>query len=253
MKYGWQPDTPDFRDRVFCSGIAAAKFKLPPSADMRDLMPPVYDQGQLGSCTANAIAAAIQYERRRQGFDNDFVPSRLFIYYNERNIEGTVGSDAGAMIRDGIKAVARLGDCNELEWPYDPSVFATEPSIACYTNALKYRAVDYWRVPRDMVQMRGCLAAGYPFVFGFSVYSSFESPEVASSGMVPMPAAGEQMLGGHAVLAVGYDDAKQCFLVRNSWGTQWSAAMGGYFWLPYAFLLDENLSNDMWVIKAEAA
>lgn len=248
-RYGWTPDIPDHRDHQYLA--AATHVPLPSRYDMRPAMPPVYDQGELGSCTANAIAAAVQYARRRQGFQDDFVPSRLFIYYNERVMEGTVMSDSGAMIRDGIKSVGRHGDCPEDAWGYNTDKFAVRPDSACYANALKYRAVDYWRVPRSMSQMRGCLAAGYPFALGFSVYDSFESEAVARTGEVPMPGMHEALLGGHAVLAVGYDDAKGCFIVRNSWGVNWGA--DGYFYLPYAFLMNSDLSDDFWTVKAEAA
>lgn len=252
-RYGWTPDLPDHRDRVLAP--AGSHWRLPPSVNLiGDRMPPVYDQGQLGSCTANAIAAAIQYERRRQQVADDFMPSRLFVYYNEREMEGTVASDSGAMIRDGIKSVGKFGDCPEYQWGYDIARFAQKPADICYANALKYRALDYWRVPRDLVQMKGCLAAGFPFVFGFTVYKSFESEVVARTGVVPMPSGDDVVVGGHAVLAVGYDDNKVttpgvppgCVICRNSWG-QWGD--NGYFYLPYAFLTDPNLSDDFWTLK----
>lgn len=135
----------------------------------------------------------------------DFMPSRLFIYYNEREIQGTVDSDSGAQIRDGIKSVASQGDCPEREWPYDISKFIQKPLQKCYDDAIKHKAVRYQRVVRTLNQMKGCLASGYPFVFGFTVYESFESQEVAKSGQVSMPAPNENMVGGHAVVAVGYD------------------------------------------------
>jgi C1A family cysteine protease len=248
--YGWTPDLPDLRDRSVEGAEHLGKFQPPSYIDMRPKCPPVYDQGQLGSCTANAIAAAIQFERRRQKLLQDFVPSRLFIYYNERLEEGTVDSDSGAMIRDGIKAVAKFGDCPEAEWGYDIAKFKEQPVPVCYADALKYRAVDYWRVPRSMLQVRGCLAAGFPIVFGFSVYDSFESLAVAHTGIVPMPdPAHDSMVGGHAVLAVGYDDSRQMLIVRNSWGDAWGDA--GYFYLPYEYILNADLSDDFWTIKLE--
>jgi len=210
----------------------------------------IYDQGQLGSCTGNAIGCAIQFERLKQKRKPDFIPSRLFIYYNERDMEGTIKSDSGAQIRDGIKSVAKLGVCPEPEWPYDIKKFTARPPKKCFTHALKYKAVSYQRVIQTLNQMKGCLASGYPFVFGFSVYDSFEGDAVAKTGMVPMPAPKEKLLGGHAVLAVGYDDKQQRFLVRNSWGKSWG--LGGYFTMPYAYMTDSNLCDDLWTIRVIA-
>jgi C1A family cysteine protease len=220
---------------------------LPQSADLRGQCPPVYDQGQLGSCTANAIGAAIQFEQMKQNLPDIFMPSRLFIYYNERALENTVGSDSGAQIRDGIKTVNAQGTCPETEWPYNTADFTTKPSAQCYQDALAHRAVSYQRVVQVTAQMKGCLASGYPFVLGFTVYESFESSTVAQTGHAPMPAPSERALGGHAVLAVGYDDAGSWFIVRNSWGTGWG--MQGYFTLPYAYLLDQTLATDFWTIR----
>jgi C1A family cysteine protease len=223
------------------------KGALPVKVDLRSKCPPVMDQGQLGSCTGNAIAGAVQFDRIKQKLKPAFAPSRLFIYYNERAIEGTVASDSGAMIRNGIKSIANLGDCPESSWPYDIAKFAQKPSPAAYKEALKYKAVQYQRVVRSLSQFKGCLASGYPFVFGFSVYESFESNDVATTGVAPLPGHGEKLLGGHAVLAVGYDDAAQRLIVRNSWGKGWGQA--GYFTLPYAYLTEPNLSDDFWTVR----
>jgi C1A family cysteine protease len=244
--YGWVPDLPDARDHLYA---APPQFltSLPTRVDLRDKCPKeVYDQGQLGSCTANAIGAAFEFDLLKQGL-TDFMPSRLFIYYNERSMEGTVGSDSGAQIRDGIKTVSKQGVCPESSWDYDITKFTDQPPAECYTEALKHQVTSYQRVPRVLNQMKGCLAHGFPFVFGFSVYSSFESDEVAKTGVVPMPdVANEEFLGGHAVLAVGYDDAAQRFVVRNSWSDKWGD--GGYFTMPYAYLTERSLSSDFWAI-----
>jgi len=162
-------------------------------------------------------------------------------------MEGTVGTDSGAMIRDGIKTVNAVGACPESEWPYDIARFTEKPSDACYADAATHRALQYQRVSHDLTQMRTCLASGFPFVFGFSVYESFESKAVAHTGVTPMPAHGERVIGGHAVMAVGYDDTAATFLVRNSWGTGWGLA--GYFTMPYDYLSARNLSNDFWTIR----
>jgi C1A family cysteine protease len=244
-RYGWIPDQPDQRDHLYA---VPPEFllALPASADLRRKCPPVYDQGQLGSCTANAIVAAIEFDRMKQRL-SDFLPSRLFIYYNERVIEGTVGIDSGAMIRDGIKSVASQGVCPEPEWPYVISRFTRKPPAGCYRDAKLDRAVQYQSIVQDVNQMKGCLASGFPFIFGFTVYESFESPEVAKSGHAPMPRFGERAVGGHAVTAVGYDDSRQWFLVRNSWGRRWG--MKGYFTMPYAYLLQGGLAQDFWTIR----
>jgi C1A family cysteine protease len=250
-RYGWVPDIPDRRDYLYAAQ-ARCLAKLPTKVDLRpQCQKTVYDQGQLGSCTGNAIACAIQFDRKKQKLKPDFVPSRLFIYYNERAIEGTVSSDCGAQIRDGIKSVAKLGDCPESEWPYDIAKFADKPPAKSYRKALKYRAVQYQRVVQALNQMKGCLASGYPFVFGFSVYESFEGTEVAKTGTVSMPTSTEKQLGGHAVIAVGYDDKLQRFLVRNSWGPKWG--LHGYFTMPYAYLTDDDLAADFWTIRIIAA
>lgn len=244
--YGWLRDIPDHRDHLYAAPVAQLA-ALPPSIDLRNQCPPVYDQGQLGSCTGNGIAAVMQFERMKQKLTPDFIPSRLFIYYNERVIEHTVNSDSGAMIRDGIKSVAVQGDCPETEWPYDITKFTNKPTSKCYQDALKYKAVQYQRLVQNLNQMKGCLASGYPFVFGFTVYESFESQQVAQTGIVPMPGTSEQLMGGHCVVAVGYDDAQQRFIVRNSWGASWG--IQGYCLMPYAYLTDPNLASDFWTIR----
>ena len=258
-RYGWKRDMPDQRDHSFALSAATLE-SVQSSADLRDRCPAVYDQGQIGSCTANAIAAAIEFDLKKQGMD--FMPSRLFIYYNERVMEGTVGSDAGAQIRDGIKSVASQGDCPESEWPYDdtpagpdgvfpPNARARmQPPASVYADAVKHKALKYQSVDQNLMDMKGCLSDGYPFVFGFTVYESFESQAVAQTGDVPMPQPNENILGGHAVLAVGFDDDERKFIVRNSWGAAWGDS--GYCYMPYAYLLDDNLASDFWTIRVMA-
>lgn len=247
-KFGWVPDLPDARDHVYSAPIPLMG-AMPPKADLRAECPAVLNQGQLGSCTANAISNAHRFDQMKQqkGKDTSFQPSRLFIYYNERDMEGTVNQDSGAMIRDGIKSIAQLGVCDEKDWPYVITKFTAKPGATCYKDALEHQALSYQRVTQTLTQMKGCLASGFPFVFGFTVYESFESAAVAKSGSVDLPAQGEQVLGGHAVLAVGYDDSKQRFTVMNSWGTDWG--MKGFFTIPYAYLTDDNLAADFWTVR----
>ena len=246
MRYGWIPDLPDHRDHIYSAPFARIG-PLPPKVDLRGKCPAVYDQGQLGSCTANAIGAAFEFEQMKQDAKKMFMPSRLFIYYNERAMEGTVGEDAGAMIRDGIKSVVKKGVCPETEWPYDIAKFTKKPAAQCYKDALNSQVTSYQRLVQSLNQMKGCLASGFPFVFGFSVYESFESAAVAKTGIVPMPGPKEKQLGGHAVMAAGYDDMSQCFIVRNSWGAKWGQK--GYFTMPYAYLTNDNLATDFWTIR----
>jgi C1A family cysteine protease len=245
-RFGWVPDLPDHRDRIF-STPAPVLSALPPSVDLRPQCPPtVYDQGDLGSCTANAIGGAFEFDRLKQGLP-DFMPSRLFVYYNERVMLGTVDSDSGAMIRDGIKSVNKQGVCSEDDWKYDIERFTEKPPASCYRSALDNQTLAYQRIPRSLDQLRGCLAHGFPFVFGFTVYQSFRDPEVGQTGEVQMPGPDEPVLGGHAVLAVGYDDATARFSVRNSWGPKWGN--GGYFTMPYAYLTNRGLASDFWTIS----
>ena len=244
--YGWLPDLPDQRDYLYAAPSRVLA-KLPPKTDLRPGCPPVYDQGQLGSCTANAIGAAHQFEQLRQDAGKAFAPSRLFIYFNERTLEHTVATDSGAMIRDGIKSVASQGVCSETLWPYQTTAFAQKPPAPCYREALHHQVVAYHRLLQTADQMKGCLADGYPFVFGFSVYESFESPDVARTGNVPLPARSERVLGGHAVMAVGYDDSLQQFIVRNSWSAKWGKQ--GYCFMPYAYLTTPGLASDFWTIR----
>jgi C1A family cysteine protease len=235
--FGWRPELPDARDRLY---MARLKDLPPAEYDLRPSMPPVYDQGQLGSCTGNAIAAAMEYERDRQGL-SDFIPSRLFIYYNERALEGTVSSDAGAVIRDGIKVVNREGVCPETLWPYDIGVFTVKPPKRCYVAAKKDRAVQYEAI-QTLGDLKDAIASNLAVVFGFTVYQSFESQAVAQTGVLPMPKPGEATVGGHAVLAVGYSNPKGHLIVRNSWGPSWGDH--GYFYMPYEYVTGSKASPD---------
>lgn len=244
-KYGWTKDALDARDFVF----QPKAIKLPPSVDLRPQFPvPCYDQGQLGSCTANAIAGALEFDQVKQKQkQTPFTPSRLFIYYNERSMEGTIKSDAGAQIRDGIKSVAKLGAPPEKIWPYTPSKFATKPDTTASITALLYTATSYAAVKQTSAILKQALVAGFPVVFGFSVYESFESDEVAKTGVVPMPKKGESIIGGHAVLCMGYDTLGR-FIVRNSWGTDWG--IDGHFLMPAAYITNPALASDFWTINS---
>lgn len=245
--YGWRPQRPDFRDRVFTPTTQA--HVLPSKVDLRPECPPIVDQGQLGSCVSNATAGAHEFTQMKEK-QIKFAPSRLFIYYNCRAMEGTIKQDAGADIRDGFKSISQQGVCDEAIWPYNIAKFKNKPLVRCYKAALKHKAVQYLAVTPTLDQVKGCLADGFPFVFGISVYASFESDAVAKTGVVPMPATNEQNLGGHAIMAVGYDDSTQRFTIRNSWGTSWGDQ--GYFYLPYEYVTNANLASDFWTVRVVA-
>jgi len=245
LRYGWVPDLPDQRDYMYVATFHVPA-QLPSAVDLRAQCPPVEDQGNLGSCTANALAGALEFlELKDKKPPVDF--SRLFIYYNERALERTIKSDSGAQLRDGIKTLAKQGVCSEKKWPYVVSKFDVKPTPSCYKDAADHQITSYHRIA-SLDEMRACLADGYPFVLGFTVYESFESQQAAHTGVLNMPQPGEKAVGGHAVTAVGYNDSEKRFTIRNSWGTSWG--LQGYFTMPYDYISNHNLARDFWAIRA---
>ena len=241
--YGWIPDIPDTRDLLYAA-IKPKKVKLPLSVDLRGFCSAVENQGALGSCTANALVGNIEFLDNKDGDSEYTDKSRLFIYYNERVLEHTVDSDSGAMLRDGIRTLHTDGVCPESDWPYAIAQFAKKPSPGCYQSAKSHRIASYHRLLTHSDRI-ACLSEGFPFVFGFAVYESFESPETAKTGIAQMPKKNERMIGGHAVLAVGYDQKAKRFLAKNSWGTSWG--MNGYCTIPFEYL--DALADDFWTIR----
>lgn len=241
-RYTWRRDKPDARDHIYTPVVTT----LPTSVDLRSYASAIEDQGQLGSCTGNAIAGAIELIDRKRGKLLDV--SRLFIYYQERVLEGDVMYDNGAYIRDGIKACYTYGAPLESTWPYNLSKWATRPTASAYTDAAKRKVTGYKRCT-DFTAVKAALAAGTPVIIGFDVYASFESDAVAANGMMPYPnTATEEYLGGHAVCLVGYNDTTQRFIARNSWGTSWGDH--GYFYMPYQVIQNTTMSSDFWTISA---
>lgn len=267
---GWRRDTPDFRDHMFRGALPMPALEAPRRLSLRDdpANPPIYDQGRIGSCTANAVARLEQFVRRKHGQAPDEMPSRLFLYYDVRAAEHTIPYDAGAELRDVLKTVAYYGVCSETEWPYDDTpanpvtgLFphgcraVTHPPKANYQEARHHVPTEYLRIPQMISQMKVCLLQGYPFVFGFTVYSSLYGADGMPAVDVPMPSPHDEMEGGHAVCCMGYDDdrpmpgnLKGAFLVANSWGPELQD--GGYFWLPYSYLSDAQLASDLWTIRS---
>ena len=237
-RYGWIPDLPDQRDWLYATMMPSAA-ATQASVDWRSRCSSIEDQGQLGSCTANALVGNLEYLEPQ-----DF--SRLFVYYNERLMRGSTETDSGSSLRDGIKTLVKVGDCLESEWPYVIEQYRVRPSKECYRAAAHYQIQKYYRITSP-AERKHTLQTGYPFVFGFAVYDSFETEQVARTGMVPLPTQSEHLLGGHAVMAVGYDEAKEVYIVRNSWGVSWGDR--GYCYMPFAYLDDANLASDFWTIR----
>jgi len=216
--------------------------------DLRNKCPPVFDQGHLGSCTANAICGAYGYEMMKQR--KSYIPmSRLFLYYEERDMESTVATDSGAQLKDGVLIIGspNKGVCLESLWPYDITKFAVKPPQLCYDEAEHNYVVKYERVEPSIENIKQSLLDGFPVIFGFKVFESFESQSTASTGIMTMPVDGEKMLGGHAVVVVGFDDNKKMFIVRNSWGEQWGE--NGYFYMPYQYMTTPDYTFDYWTLQ----
>jgi C1A family cysteine protease len=241
--YGWKPKLPSIQFPLYAARVEAAA--LPTKVDLRPECPPVYDQGELGSCTGNGWAGAVQFLRIKQKLADTTTPSRLFIYYNERVDDNDVAQDAGAAISDGAEVVTKIGCPDESLWPYDITKFADDPSPAVYENASAHLVLQVQQVSQDLTSMKEVLADGLPIVIGFVVYPSFETQAVTETGIVPMPSHHEKPVGGHCVMLVGYDDTQSRFIARNSWGTGWGVE--GYFMMPYAYLTNSRLSSDFWM------
>lgn len=247
---GHRPDTRDVRDLIWQPTVATP-FELPAAVRL-DETPAgefaPYDQGPLGSCTANGLSGAVEFDLRAQHL-TDFRPARLAVYWWERYIEGTTGTDSGAAIRDGVKVLNTIGAPPETLWPYDVAKFKVKPTKTVVIAAGKTLVTKYERVLVNVTTFQQVLASGKPIVFGITVYPSFEQ-NVGSNGVVPMPSRGEQPLGGHCMLLVGYAPlgGKLYFRVRNSWGTGW--ADKGYCWLPAGYVASSQFASDCWSLTA---
>jgi C1A family cysteine protease len=211
--------------------------------DFRNECSPIENQGQLGSCTGQAIAGAIECINRRSRKNHDV--SRLFIYYQERVLMNTINEDSGATIRDGIKSVSKWGAPLETFWPYNIKRFAQAPNKQAYTDALKRKVTEYRRIV-TFSDVINAVSQKIPVIFGFAVYESFVSDKVAYTGVMPDPSASEEFLGGHAVMLVGFDKSSKRFIVRNSWGANWG--LKGYFYMPFSVVENSDLSWDFWTI-----
>ena len=289
-KYGWKPQKEDSRDFGFEKLAKLKNFsasELPVTASNQQYQSPVEDQGQTSSCTGHSTAGLLQYNEikdaamgvtpnppkaavastnifsrfwqwvtrsnvsksARVGGAEYHDLSRLFIYYNGRALEGGTGEDGGAAIRDIIKGVATNGVCLETDWPFDPTKVTVKPDNKCYTDAIQNVIHSYYAL-NTLDDMKSCIANGNCFVGGIQVYASFESGQVAASGIVPLPnVSTEECLGGHAVLFVAYDSNAKVFLCKNSWGPTWGQK--GYFTIGFDYISNPNLASDFWTIINE--
>ena len=246
-KLNWKPDLPDFRDFFFSSLLDINR--IPQHVDLRNFCSPIENQGQTSSCTAHAISGALEFLEDKFKEPHFARVSRLFVYYNERAYEGEQGKDGGGYIRDGIKSVGQYGAALEAIWPFDPARIDDKPSPEAYQDAASRKFTHYYRINSFHSQLK-CLAEGFPFTVGLTLYESFMSNEVAATGMVPMPHPDEKLEGGHAVLVVGYDRVNKHVIIRNSWGTDWGDS--GYFYLPFDYISNPDLADDMWTVRKNA-
>lgn len=242
--FGWKPDLQDQRDYKFSS--IRTVVELPKSIDLRKRCSKVEDQGNIGSCTANSAIGLLEFLDAVP--DNTYVNlSRLFLYYNTRLIEGSQGYDSGCTIRDAMKSLNTYGVCPESRWPYTTSKYKVKPNATSYKDALRRVVKNYYSL-RTLGEIKASLAQGKPVVFGFTVYEEFDSEETARTGVAEMPGPNEAVLGGHAVLAVGYDDNDDGgrLIVRNSWSEAWGKK--GYFTMPYQFVTS-GIASDFWTVE----
>ena len=261
---GWKRDTVDSRDHKYKISLVDLT-TLPDKVDLRKYCSPVEYQRTLGSCTAQSIAGVLEFLDIKKKLTEEVnwivrlwkqilrffnklsfdVVSRLFVYYNEREVEGSISEDAGAMLRTGIKVCNQYGWCHEKLWPYNIEKFKEKPTENCYNSALPKQIKEYQRLTTEDERL-ACLAEGYPFIFGIDIFSSFITHDVEDNGIIPMPDINtERWLGGHALCAVGYNKITRNYIVRNSWGDWWGQK--GYCLIPFDYLT--KYGDDMWTIR----
>lgn len=259
-KFGWKKSLPDHRHFKYAAHPEMQfKLTLPPLVDLRPEMSPIENQGELGSCVAHGTAANLEFLEMRDIKEKLmgsviftaglFQPmSRLFIYWNARVIDGDPSQDGGTQVSSALQALKTIGVCSEGIWPYNPGNVFSMPTPDCFNVATRHEVLEAFKLDNtNIAQLKQCLALGFPFVFGITVYDSFMGDGVATTGIIPIPAMSESLLGGHCMCCVGYDDSKSMFIIRNSWGTQWG--LYGYAYIPYDYLTSADLAADFWTIR----
>jgi C1A family cysteine protease len=248
-KLSWRPDKPDFRDHLYCNKWKD-DFNSPSSYDLTktQFMPKVLDQGELGSCVDNAVSSILSFIEAKEGNGLELF-SVLFLYYNARDDKN---NDTGSEIRDCIKGLSNYGVCIDNLWPYVESKFKEKPNEQSWAEA-KHRSADlqYARLITldDMIH---CISSGYPFAFGISLYGKEEDDIdldnlTSENPILNLPTKNETLIGGHALMAVGYDTERKIIKVRNSWGNDW--CQNGYFDLPFDYITNDDLTDDIWTFR----
>jgi C1A family cysteine protease len=254
-KYLLKRSLPDHRDFLMAHPTASAVEALPPVFDLRNppppipQMPPVLDQKSLGSCALNATSNTLRHLLEKEKLPV-WQPSRLYMYYNTRvNIENSpAGEDTGVCIRDVCKALSKYHACSEDTWPYDIEKFSEEPPKSAYNEANLHKKIQYRAVPLNVDAIKHAVFQGTTVIIGIQLYESFESEEVAKTGIVPMPKTEtETLLGGHAMTLCGWNDETKMFIIQNSWGPdKWGEK--GYCYIPYDYIVDPKLGGDYWTL-----
>ncbi len=242
--FGWKPSTPDWNDQRFMLDLPT--ITIPRHVNLSGQCPPIWNQGAQGSCTGHGVGRAYEFDLKKQGID--FMPSRSFIYANSRKIEGTFPQDSGSSVRDSVQGVARFGVPPSSLFPYNPGVCNLTPSPEVYAAAAKHKAISYQALSQDLTSMKACLASGFVFVGGFSVFQNFEDDRTSTTGLVSMPKG--RNIGGHCICFCGFN-SHNYFMFANSWGTDWGDPdFPGHGWFPPEYITNPNLASDFWVIRA---
>ena len=242
-KYGWIPSLPDHRD-LTCDYDITENVSI---VDLRRKLGEVYDQGKLGSCVSNAVISAYDYDDINETGKVNTKLSRLFLYYNVRELNQCSDFDSGSSIKDNLRVFNHIGVCQEEKWPYNVYYSKFKPTNDCYNKTIGKSLIQYKKLKQDISQLKECLKSGHPFIFGFSIYESFETEDVVNTGIMRVPSDNEQVLGGHCALCVGYDDSNNHFIAMNSWGEHWGDK--GFFYVPYLFMCNSDFVMEFWTIS----